>query len=148
MLLIAKVKRPDQVPAITHADHTGRVQTVTHEANGVYYELIERFHQRTGVPVLLNTSFNDNEEPIVETPGDAIRCFLKTNIDCLVIGDRIVEKKWARCKILKIWPNDCKRWVRRKTKSICASSSLGALLTRVGRRVFGRREAVHQRIPG
>jgi carbamoyltransferase len=148
MLLIAKVKRPDEVPAITHADQTGRVQTVTREANGVYYQLIERFHQMTGTPVLLNTSFNDNEEPIVETPNDAIRCFLKTNIDYLIIGDRIIEKKWVRCKTLRIWPNDFKRWMRRKAKSLSASSSVIAWIVKVMRRVMSNRETVHTRIPG
>ena len=148
MLLVAKVKRPDAVPAITHVDLTGRVQTVTREANGVYYELIERFYALTGVPVLLNTSYNDNEEPIVETPSDAIRCFLKTNIDYLVIGDRLLAKKWLRCKTLRIWPNDLKRWGRRRAKRLAATSTLLAKGGRLARKILVSQDGKNIRIPG
>jgi carbamoyltransferase len=81
------------VPAVVHADGTGRVQTLTAEANGPFYELVRRFDRRTGVPMLLNTSFNIAGEPIVETPEDALWNLLLTNIDCCVIGDRMVEKQ-------------------------------------------------------
>ena len=78
MLLVAKVKKPDLIPAITHVDGTARVQTVTKDANGIFYDVIEEFYKLTGIPLILNTSFNDAGEPIVETPEDATICFLKT----------------------------------------------------------------------
>ena len=74
------------VPAITHVDGTGRLQTVTESQNGRYYELIHSFFERTGVPMLLNTSFNENE-PIVRTPIEAFNCFIRTNMDLLIIDD-------------------------------------------------------------
>ncbi len=91
MLLVATVKKPDVVPAITHVDGTARVQTVTRADNGSYYDLISAFKEITGVPVILNTSFNDAGEPIVETPEDALICFLSTEMDCLVLGDRLIR---------------------------------------------------------
>lgn len=75
------------------SDGTARIQTVTIDDNPNYYRLIERFYQLTGVPVLLNTSFNMKGGPIVETPKDAIDCFLDTEIDMLVFQNRIVQKK-------------------------------------------------------
>ena len=93
MLLVAKVLQPDAIPAVTHVDQTGRVQTVTQEENGRYYDLVVEFGKQTGVPVLLNTSFNVAGEPIVETPDDSINCYLSTRIDVLVIGDYVIEKK-------------------------------------------------------
>ena len=83
----------DKVPAITHADNTARVQTVTADVNERYYNLIKAFDKITGVPVLLDTSFNISDEPIVETPLDAIRCFLKTDIDVLGLDRFILRKK-------------------------------------------------------
>jgi carbamoyltransferase len=94
MLRICKVK-PDmaqRVPAVVHVDGTGRLQTVTAEANGRFYELVRSFHEKTGVPILLNTSFNVMGEPIVETPADAIACLRNTGLDCCVFEDRIVFK--------------------------------------------------------
>ena len=70
------------VPAILHKDNTARLQTVTSKDNGYYYDLINIFFEKTNVPMLLNTSFND-KEPIVETPQHAIECFIKTQIDYL-----------------------------------------------------------------
>ena len=72
----------DKVPAVAHYDSTARLQTVTKKDNPWYYGLIEKFFKKTGVPIILNTSFNDRE-PIVETPKHAVNCFLKTNIDYL-----------------------------------------------------------------
>ncbi|SVC67161.1 uncharacterized protein METZ01_LOCUS320015, partial [marine metagenome] len=92
MLLIADVKKPDAIPASTHVDQTARVQTVNQENNGIFYDLIQEYHRLTGVPVVLNTSFNVAGEPIVETPEDAIRCFLCTNIDYLVLEDTLLRK--------------------------------------------------------
>ncbi|MBW1740201.1 MAG: hypothetical protein JRJ42_03585 [Deltaproteobacteria bacterium] len=91
MLLVAKVKNPDVIPAVTHVDNTGRVQTVTKEDNGSFYDLIKAFYNITGVPCILNTSFNDSGEPIVETPVDALICFLSTEMDYLVLGKYLVE---------------------------------------------------------
>jgi len=85
-----KEKQRQRVPSVVHVDHTGRLQTVTRESNGRFYELIKRFHEKTGVPILLNTSFNIMGEPIVETPADALACLLKTGLDCCVFEDRIV----------------------------------------------------------
>ncbi|MBM4142341.1 MAG: carbamoyltransferase [Lentisphaerae bacterium] len=92
MLLAAKT-RSDRVPAITHVDGTARVQTVTREQSAEYYDLIRRFGERTGVPVLLNTSFNVAGQPIVETPDDAVETFASTAIDALVMGDLLLVKR-------------------------------------------------------
>jgi len=81
------------VPAVTHVDFSARVQTVTPEANGRYDRLIRRFHERSGCPVLVNTSFNIRGEPIVCTPQDALRCFLGTEMDALVIEDFVLLKQ-------------------------------------------------------
>lgn len=95
MLLVPPVRedKRDRIPAVTHVDGTGRLQTVTRELNAPYYELISAFCERTGVPILLNTSFNVAGEPIVETPEDAIRCFLGTHIEALYIGDFLLVKE-------------------------------------------------------
>ena len=88
MLFVPPVRKEKQsvIPAVTHVDGSGRLQTVTRALNPLFYLIIEKFSNLTGVPVMLNTSFNDNNEPIVETPEDAIRCFLGTNIDALLIS--------------------------------------------------------------
>ena len=80
------------LPAITHVDYSARVQTVHADTNPRYHALIEAFHQKTGCPVLINTSFNVRGEPIVCTPEDAYRCFMRTEMDYLVIGNRIFDK--------------------------------------------------------
>ena len=80
------------LPAITHVDGSARIQTVSSEINKNYYNLINEFYNQTNCPVVVNTSFNVRGEPIVESPKDAIRCFLNTNIDILAIGNFIVEK--------------------------------------------------------
>ena len=84
-------EKRDAIPAPTHVDGTGRLQTVTQEANPRYWNLIREFANLTGVPVVLNTSFNDNE-PIVCRPEEAIDCFLRTKMDVLVLGDILVRK--------------------------------------------------------
>lgn len=81
------------LPAITHVDGTARLQTVNKETNPLFAELLEEFLQITGCPVLLNTSFNIKGEPIVCTPENALACFLTTNIDCLVLGEFLIEKE-------------------------------------------------------
>lgn len=95
MLFVAPVKRED-VPAITHVDGTARLQTVARESNQIYHELISVFADKTGCPLIINTSFNVRGEPIVCTPQDAIRVFLTTDMDYLVIGSYIVDK--AQCE--------------------------------------------------
>jgi carbamoyltransferase len=94
MLYVVPVKASKQgiLPAITHVDGTGRLQTVFREQNPRYYELIRRFGQASGVPVILNTSFNLKGEPIVTTPANAFHTFSKSEMDCLVLGNHLVEK--------------------------------------------------------
>jgi carbamoyltransferase len=93
MLMTYRVKpeKREEIPAPTHVDGTGRLQTVNRAQNLRYWQLIAEFEKLTGVPVLLNTSFNDNE-PVVCSPGEAIECFLRTKMDILAIGNFLVEK--------------------------------------------------------
>lgn len=86
-----KEERRDAIPAVTHVDGTGRLQTVHKETNPLYWQLIDTFRQRTSVPMLLNTSFNENE-PIVCKPEDALDCFLRTSMDLLVLGHMVVAR--------------------------------------------------------
>ncbi|MBL4605610.1 MAG: hypothetical protein JKY02_08125, partial [Flavobacteriaceae bacterium] len=81
------------IPAITHIDFSGRIQTVHKETNPEYWNLINEFKKRTGVGLVVNTSFNVRGEPIVCTPEDAYRCFMRTEMDYLVIENYIFEKK-------------------------------------------------------
>ena len=94
MVMAYKIKpnQRDRIPAVTHGDGTGRLQTVEREVNPRYWNLIYKFGKVTGVPVLLNTSFNENE-PIVQTPNQAIDCFLRTRMDTLSIGGFILHKE-------------------------------------------------------
>jgi carbamoyltransferase len=85
-------ERQNEIPAVTHVDGTGRLQTVDREHSPLYWSLINAFKEQTGVPVVLNTSFNENE-PIVCTPQEAIDCFMRTKMDALAIGNYFVEKK-------------------------------------------------------
>ena len=94
-MLIAKPLRPewrDRIPAIVHVDGTARVQTVREQTNPMLYRLLREFEALTGVPVLINTSFNIKGEPIVESPEDAVACFLNTGIDNLILHDTVVSK--------------------------------------------------------
>ena len=86
------VKR-SSIPAITHVDYSARIQTVTKNTNQRYYDLISRFKQLTGCPVIVNTSFNVRGEPIVCSPTDAFNCFMGTELDYLVIGNCVLDKK-------------------------------------------------------
>jgi len=79
------------IPAVTHVDGSGRLQTVSAATNPLYYRLIKEFEAITGVPVLLNTSFNENE-PIVDTPQQALDCFLRTNMDAIVLGALVIQR--------------------------------------------------------
>ncbi len=85
------IKR-SEIPAVTHVDYSARIQTVTKETNKPYYDLISKFKERTGCPVIVNTSFNVRGEPIVNSPTDAFNCFMGTELDYLVIGNCILEK--------------------------------------------------------
>ncbi|MEJ2377527.1 MAG: carbamoyltransferase C-terminal domain-containing protein, partial [Pseudolabrys sp.] len=94
-MLRAKQVRPewkDRIPAVVHVDGTARVQTVRRDQNGRMYELLTEFEKLTGVPVLVNTSFNITGEPIVETPNDAMNCFIYTGLDYLVLHNTMVSK--------------------------------------------------------
>ena len=84
--------RRAQIPAVAHVDGSGRLQTVTRETNSRYYRLIEAFRAMTGVPIVLNTSFNENE-PVVCRPQEALDCFLRTKMDMLVLGDVVVQRR-------------------------------------------------------
>jgi carbamoyltransferase len=86
-----KKEKHNLIPAVTHIDGTGRLQTVSKSVHPRYYQLIETFRQKTGIPILLNTSFNENE-PIVNTPGEALDCFLRTEMDMLVLENCIIER--------------------------------------------------------
>jgi len=87
-----------QIPAVTHVDYSARVQTVSREDNPLYYKLIAKFNEKYKCPVVINTSFNVRGEPIVCTPDDAYKCFMHTNIDCLVMGNFMIEKNRDQIK--------------------------------------------------
>ncbi|MDQ3812872.1 MAG: hypothetical protein M3347_02845, partial [Armatimonadota bacterium] len=115
MLLVAEVKKEKQrpmtaqerdfwgidklnvvrseIPAVTHVDYSARIQTVHQDDNPIYHALLQRFYERTGCPVLVNTSFNVRGEPIVESPLDAYKCFMRTEMDVLVLGNCILYKE-------------------------------------------------------
>jgi carbamoyltransferase len=86
-----KKEKQSCIPAVTHVDGTGRLQSVDKEVSPKYYRLIEAFYNKTGIPILLNTSFNENE-PIVNSPEEALNCFLRTNMDMLVLENCIIER--------------------------------------------------------
>lgn len=89
--------RPEQrhrIPAVTHVDGSGRLQTVSRRTNPLYHALISRFYEKSGVPIVLNTSLNENE-PIVRTPAEAISCFLRTDMDALVLGNHVINRHGA-----------------------------------------------------
>jgi len=93
MLMTYRVRKDKaaDIPAPTHVDGSGRVQTVSRGTNPLYWRIIKEFERRTGVPVVLNTSFNENE-PVVCRPQEAIDCFLRTKMDALVIGNYLLQK--------------------------------------------------------
>ena len=92
MLMVAPVKRPDLIPAVTHVDGTGRLQTVSKNTNSLYHKLISEFHSLTGVPVIINTSMNVRGEPIVNTPEQAYNMLKKTDMDYLFLKNFMVKK--------------------------------------------------------
>jgi carbamoyltransferase len=94
MLVVAPVRAEQRrvIPAVTHVDGSGRLQTVSAAITPRFHRLIERFGEATGVPVLLNTSFNLRGEPIVNTPREAFNSFNRSDMDLLVLGDRLIDK--------------------------------------------------------
>ena len=92
MLMVAPVKKPDKIPAVTHVDGTGRVQTVSKTSNPLYHKLISQFYELTGVPVIINTSMNVRGEPIVNTPEQAHNMLTKTDMDYLFMNNFMVKK--------------------------------------------------------
>jgi carbamoyltransferase len=96
---IDKLKIPrSEIPAVTHVDYSARIQTVRREQNPLYWEIIDAFRKKTGCPVIVNTSFNVRGEPIVCTPEDSYRCFMRTDMDCLVLETFVLEKQGAGLK--------------------------------------------------
>ena len=93
MLMVAKIKQPEKIPAVTHVDGTGRLQSVSKDSNPLYYDLINEFYKITNVPVIINTSMNVMGEPIVNTPEQAYNMILKTDMDCIVLGNNIIFAK-------------------------------------------------------
>jgi carbamoyltransferase len=94
MLLVAQVREGKRcIPSVTHVDNSARLQTVTREQAPLYYDVIAEFERLTGVPIVINTSFNVRGEPIVCTPHDAYLCFMRTNMDQLVLGHQLLDKK-------------------------------------------------------
>jgi len=95
MLLVAAVREEwkGKLPAITHADGTARIQTVTREDNGLFYEVVKAFKELTGIGVILNTSFNDHGEPIVQSPSDALANFTAVDMDALVMEGVLITKQ-------------------------------------------------------
>ena len=90
MLMVTNVKQPEKIPAVTHVDGTGRLQTVSAESNSLYYDLISEFYKITGIPVLINTSMNVMGEPIVNTPEQAYQMIVKTDMDCIIMGNNLI----------------------------------------------------------
>jgi carbamoyltransferase len=93
MLLVCQVKEGRNIPAVTHVDQSARLQTVTRDAHPAFYDLLSQFDERTGCPLLINTSFNVRGEPIVCSPEDAYLCFMRTHMDVLVMGNQILLKE-------------------------------------------------------
>ena len=94
MLLVAQVREDRRtIPSVTHVDGSARIQTVNRQQNAMYYDLIKRFEERTGCPVIINTSFNVRGEPIIMTPHDAYMCFMRTNMDYLVMDHFVLDKR-------------------------------------------------------
>jgi len=93
MMHVVKIRPEwrDRLPAVTHVDGTGRLQTVDRESNPLYHKLIDAFRRKTGVGMVLNTSFNENE-PIVDTPEQALACFQRTDMDALCLGPYVIVK--------------------------------------------------------
>jgi carbamoyltransferase len=109
MLLVADTLpgRRTEIPAVTHVDGSARIQTINRHQNSLYYDIVKAFEARTGCPVIINTSFNVRGEPIVESPKDALNCFLHTHMDYLVLGQCLLEKKTLPAD----WKKDSEKYV-------------------------------------
>ena len=92
MQMVVPIKKPNEIPAVTHIDGTGRLQSVSKNTNPLYYDLINEFYKITKIPVIINTSMNVMGEPIVNTPEEAFEMILKTDMDCIVMGNNLVRK--------------------------------------------------------
>lgn len=90
-----KIKR-SEIPAVTHVDYSARIQTIKRDSHPLYYDMINAFYQKTGCPVIINTSFNVRGEPLVCSPEDAFKCFMRTEMDYLVMGSFLLDKKWQK----------------------------------------------------
>jgi len=101
-----KVAR-SKIPAVTHVDNSARIQSVDKNDNPLYHRLIERFYEKTGCPVIINTSFNVRGEPIVCSPQEAFTCFMRTYMDYLVLGSFLLDKKQQ-----EVWQEDKKQWMQ------------------------------------
>ena len=98
------IKR-SSIPAVTHVDYSSRIQTVSKKTNKIFYDLISKFKEKTGCPIVINTSFNVRGEPIVCTPTDAFKCFMGSNLDYLIIGNCILDKKTQDKRLIKSYKN-------------------------------------------
>ena len=96
------------IPAVTHVDYSARIQTVHQDTNPDYYQLIKHFHELTGCPVIVNTSFNVRGEPIVHSPEDAFNCFMGTDLDMLVIENFVLKKEDQDKRLFKSYLNKYK----------------------------------------
>lgn len=107
---LLKVPR-SEIPAVTHVDYSARLQTIDAERNPFMHKVLSRFMERTGCPVIINTSFNVRSEPIVCTCEDAYRCFMVTEMDALVVGNRLLLREEQRCGEMS--PEERADWMRR-----------------------------------
>ena len=101
------VKR-STIPAVTHVDYSARIQTVSKKTNPKYHALLSKFKEKTDCPVLVNTSFNVRGEPIVNSPEDAFKCFMGTELDILTVGNCILRKGSQNPSLLKSYTNKYK----------------------------------------
>ena len=92
-VMFVRSDKREQIPAVVHVDRTSRIQTISHKENPGYWSLIKAFHEQTGVPLVLNTSFNITGKPVVETPHDAVECFEGTEIDILVLDPYVISRR-------------------------------------------------------
>ena len=99
-----KIKR-SLIPAVTHVDYSARIQTVNKKTNIKFYNLLKKFKEKTGCPILVNTSFNVRGEPIVSSPEDAFKCFMGTELDILVVGNSIMYKNKQNKSLIKNYIN-------------------------------------------
>jgi len=130
MLKIVRQAR-SEIPAVTHVDYSARVQTVDKKLNYKFHEIIEEFDNQTGCPLVINTSFNVRGEPIVNSPVDAYRCFMNTNMDILVLENFILEKNEQNNLVLKNW-NIPKKNLRKKiNKKDFLSNELSAIYSKI-----------------